>query len=206
MGERGAVLAAGTDGEGLAGREEIRGRRGDLGSLHRELAECGHLVHDPEAAAVGGDGEVVAVDDDVADGGGGHVVLERVPVDAVVQADIDAELGGGVEEAFGLGVFLDGVDVGAGGDAGGDLGPSLAAVAGFVDVGGGVVDAVAIDGGVGGESVEVPASTCEILLQAVRAGGVTSAQCLPSSVVRWIRPSSVPTQTVVALSGEGEMV
>ena len=78
------VHAAGTDGEGFAGSEEIGGRSGDLSSLLRELAESGHLVHDPEAAAVGCDGEVVAVNDDIANAGGRHVVLERLPGGAVV--------------------------------------------------------------------------------------------------------------------------
>ena len=35
------------------------------------------------------------------------------------------------------------------------------------------------------------------------AGGVTLFQVLPSSRVTWIKPSSVPTQTVATRSGEG---
>ena len=34
---------------------------------------------------------------------------------------------------------------------------------------------------------------------------MTFVQFLPSSRVTWIKPSSVPTQTVVACSGEGPM-
>ncbi len=43
-------------------------------------------------------------------------------------------------------------------------------------------------------------------LHAVIAGGVTSCHVLPSSVVSWIRPSSVPTQTMGTSSGDGATV
>ena len=53
---------------------------GDLVAFGGDLAERAHLVDDPEAAAVGGDGEIVAVDDDVAHGGDGHVVLQAAAI------------------------------------------------------------------------------------------------------------------------------
>ena len=40
-------------------------------------------------------------------------------------------------------------------------------------------------------------------LHAVSAGGVTFCQLLPSFVVTWINPSSVPTQTIGTSSGDG---
>ena len=67
--ERRAVLATLTDGKRLTGLEEVGAGGGDLAALGGDLAEGGHLVHDPEAAAVGANGEVVAMDDDVADRG-----------------------------------------------------------------------------------------------------------------------------------------
>ena len=41
--------------------------------------------------------------------------------------------------------------------------------------------------------------------QGVSAGGVTFVQCAPSSRVRQIRPSSVPTQRSWSASREGAM-
>src|SRR6185437_7384676 len=106
-------------------------------------------VEYPEAAAVGCDGEVVAVNDDVAHGGDGHVELERLPVVAVVEGDVDAELCGGVEEASLLRVFFDGVDEGAFGNAVRDSSPGLASVVRAVDIGALVGEAMAVDGDVG---------------------------------------------------------
>src|SRR6185437_1525197 len=105
------------DGEGLARCEEEGVGGGDLLAIGCDLAERAHVVEHPEAAAVGGDGEVIAVDDDVPHGGDGHVELEWMPVVAVVEGDVDAELGGGVEEALLFRVFADAVDEGAAGDA-----------------------------------------------------------------------------------------
>ena len=74
---------------------------------------------------------------------------------AVVEGNVDAQLGGGVEQAILLRVLLDGVDVRAVGNPVNDVGPGAAAVVGAIDVGAPVGEAVAIDGGVGGFGVEV---------------------------------------------------
>ncbi len=42
--------------------------------------------------------------------------------------------------------------------------------------------------------------------QGVSALGVTWRQCAPASSVRQTSPSSVPTQSALALKGEGAMV
>ena len=139
----------------VARREEIRVGGLDLAAVRGDLAQGGHLVEHPEAAAKRGDGEIVAVDDEIAHGSDGHVDLKRLPMVAVVEGNVDAQLGGGVEQAILLRVFLDGVDVGAVGDSGDDVLPGLAAVVGAIDVGRVVGEAMAIDGGVGGFGIEV---------------------------------------------------
>ncbi len=48
-----------------------------------------------------------------------------------------------------------------------------------------------------------PASMLNTFMNGVIAGGVTSVQVLPPSVVVWIMPSSVPTQRRSALIGDG---
>ena len=55
------------------------------------------VVENPEAAAVGADHQVVlvviGVDVEVADGGAGKVLPQRLPVIAIIEADIDGGLG-----------------------------------------------------------------------------------------------------------------
>ncbi len=68
---------------------------------------------------------------------------------SVVEGDVDSALGSGEEEAFPLGIFADGVDGLVVGKAGDDLLPGLAAVVGAVDIRMQVVEAEAVDGGVG---------------------------------------------------------
>ena len=119
-----------------------------------ELAERAEVVEDPEGAAVGGDDEIVVLDDEIVDRGGGQIQFERAPVCAVVEGNIDAGFGSGVEQAALLGIFANGANEGAIGNAVGELGPGLAVVGGFVDVGFEVVALVAIDGDVGGAGVE----------------------------------------------------
>ena len=120
-----------------------------------DLAQRADPVQDPEPAPVGGDDEVVPVDLDVAHGDPRQVELQGLPALAVVERDVHAELGGGVEQAPPLGVLADRVDEVAVADAGHDRLPAPAAVAGAVDVGPAVLEAVAVHGDVGGPGVEV---------------------------------------------------
>ena len=60
-----------------------------------ELPQRRHVVEDPEAAAVRRDGEIVAVDDQIADRGVRQVQRQRLPVVAVVERDVDVALGAG---------------------------------------------------------------------------------------------------------------
>ena len=107
---------------GWAGREHVHGRRGQL---RLPLAERRQVVEDPERAALGGDDQVVALHDHVGDRDDGQVALERLPVRAVVERDVEAGLGAGVEQAAADRVFAHDAREGRVGDAGDDLRPGL---------------------------------------------------------------------------------
>jgi hypothetical protein len=81
----------------LLGREEIHGRGADGLGVGGDLAQRRDVVENPEAAAVGGDDQVVlvviGVDVETADGSAGQVLAQRLPVIAVVEADVDGGLG-----------------------------------------------------------------------------------------------------------------
>ena len=53
--------------------------------LRAGLAQGRKVVENPESAAVGGNDEIVIVDDDVAGIAGGEIQLQRLPVVAVVE-------------------------------------------------------------------------------------------------------------------------
>ena len=159
-GSVGRVLAHGLlrrdGGIGVDAAADAGGEAGFVeGGVGLDLAEDGDVIEDPEAAAVRADDEVVVVDDDIADRGGGHVLAERLPVVAVVEGEVDCALGAGVEQAFAHRVFADGVDVLVVGNAVDDFVPGLAAVVGAEDVRAEVVEAKGVDGGVGGRVIEV---------------------------------------------------
>ena len=99
------------------------------------------VVENPEAAAVGADHQVVlvviGVDVEVADGGAGKVLPQRLPVIAIVEADVDGGLGAGEEQAGLLRIDAQTVDPAPGalilGQAVDDADPGLAAVGGAPD-------------------------------------------------------------------------
>ena len=74
------------------------------------------------------------MDDEVSDGGGGHIEAEGLPIVAIVEADEDGEFGGSVEQAFADGIFADGVD-GPIGEAADGFPPGGPAFVGAIDVG-----------------------------------------------------------------------
>ena len=107
----------------------------------RDLAQRRDVVENPEAAAVGADHQVVlvviGVDFEVADGGAGQVLAQRLPVIAIIEADIHRGLGSGEEQARLLGIDPQTVDPASGalvaGQAVDDAGPGLARVGGAPD-------------------------------------------------------------------------
>ena len=104
---------------------------------------------------------------------------------------------------FFFGILAHDVDRRAVGNAVHDLGPRLAAVVSAEDVRAHVVEPQRVDGGVGGERVEVAGVENRTFIHGPSCGGVTSFQCAPPSAVVWIRPSSVPAQMRLTSSGEG---
>ena len=79
--------------------------------------------------------QIVAVHHDVADRSHRHIILQRLPLVAVVERDIHAEFGAGEQQPFDLGILLHRVDVGAHGDARDHVPPRLSAVVRAVDIG-----------------------------------------------------------------------
>ena len=94
----------------FAGLEEPDVRGNDLRALRGDFAQRRHLIHHPESAAMRSDGQIVTVNQDVANRSNRHVVLQRLPVVAVVERDIDAQFGGGVQQPLRFRVFLDRID------------------------------------------------------------------------------------------------
>ena len=66
--------------------------------LVARLAHRAEVVEDPEGAPLGRNHQVVALDLQVGDRRDRQVELERLPVGAVVERDVEAELGAGVEQ------------------------------------------------------------------------------------------------------------
>ena len=101
------------------------------------------------------DDEVVVVDLEVTNGRHRQVELQRLPRVAVVDRDERAALGAAHEQAATLRVFLDGVDVNAGGQAIRDRLPGPAEVARPVDVRVEVLQLVAVHAGIRGVRIEM---------------------------------------------------
>src|SRR6185369_1920809 len=99
-----AAAAAAPEAQGGARNEQV-----SVGLLNPvvPLAQRTDVVEDPEGAAVGGDDEVVALHDQVADGDGREVELEGLPARAVVEGDEHAGLGPRVEQALAPGILAD---------------------------------------------------------------------------------------------------
>ena len=134
-------VAVDAGANGLLGLKEIGGGGADRLSVGGDLAQRRDVVENPEAATVGADDQVVlvviGVDVEVADGGGGQVLAQRLPVIAIVEADVDGGLGSGEEQAGLLGIDAQTVHPASGalvaGQAVDDAGPGLAAVGGAPD-------------------------------------------------------------------------
>ena len=118
----GVALAPGATDDGVhpvgvSGSEEM-----SVGSQHLvgELLERRDVVHDPEAATVGGDDQIVEVllHHHVVDRGVGQVVLKGQPVPAVVERNVDGVLGAQVEQPLPHRVFVDPVHVAEDADRG----------------------------------------------------------------------------------------
>ena len=137
-----------------------RGHQRDVGGHHRgrQVAQWRHVVDHPDAAAMRGQHQIIALLGlhDVAHGDGREIAgAELFPVRTAIAADEHAELGAGIEDLRIDPVFLD--DVGVAADAGrrraSDAGEALAAIPGNEDVRGHVAEHVPVNGHIGGGGI-----------------------------------------------------
>ena len=147
--------------------------------------------------------EIVALDDQVANGGRAHVEPQRLPVIAIIKRNVNRAFSSGEKQTLSFRIFAHHIGVFVIRNAVGDFGPGCAAVASAIDVRTQIVEPQRIDRGVGVFLSKWLASMIETFCQGLSCFGVTSVQFLPPSVVRWIRPSSVPAQIRLISSGEG---
>src|SRR5947199_10875418 len=63
------------------------------------------IVEDPEGAALSGENEILVSDLDVGDRRGRQIQLEGLPVCAVIERDVDPELGARIEQTGTVRVF-----------------------------------------------------------------------------------------------------
>ena len=128
-------VAVDAGANGILGFKEIDRRGADGLGVGGDLAQGRDVVENPEAAAVGADHQVVlvviGVDVEIADGGAGQVLAQRLPVIAVIEADVDGGLGAGEEQAGLLRIDAETVHPASGalvfGQASDDAGPGFAA-------------------------------------------------------------------------------
>ena len=94
---------------------------------------------------MGADGEIVVLNDDVANRRRGKVEAQRLPMVPVVEGNIGGALRPGEEQAFALGILTNSVDVLVIGNAGDNLSPGLAAVTSAKNMRAQVVKAQGVD-------------------------------------------------------------
>ncbi len=111
------------------------------------------VIQHPERATVGSGDQVGALHDQIVNRADRQVALERLPVLAVVERDVDTLLGPGVEQPLLVGIFADGPGEVVLRNPVRDLRPRLAVVVGLVEVRRKVIMLVARRGDVGGLSV-----------------------------------------------------
>src|SRR3954469_24471194 len=112
------------------------------------MPQRSYVVENPESATVRGDGDIVAFDNQIADGTGRKIEAKGSPGVTVVERKVHAALGSGEEQAFAAGIFADDVDDLALGDSGDDLLPGFPGIARAVDVRPHVVKSQRVDGGI----------------------------------------------------------
>ena len=126
-------------------------------TLAAELVQRRQVVENPERPALRGDHQILVRDLDIGNGRHGQVQLEGLPVAAVIERNVHAEFGSGVEQAGAVGIFAHHAGGLVGGDAVravGEPGPGLAEIVGAVNVGREIAQQVTVDGDIGGARPE----------------------------------------------------
>jgi hypothetical protein len=93
---RGAAAAEAAHAVRILGREQVDGRGW---RRPRKLAQQSEVVENPECSPLGRRHQIVVLDREIGDGHDGEVERERLPVEAVVERDVDPGLGPDVQEA-----------------------------------------------------------------------------------------------------------
>ena len=150
-GRRRVLVLAAAHADRGRGREEVRVGVRDA---RVDLAQRRHVVEHPDRAALRRGDEVVAVDEQVAHPRDRQVALQRLPRVAVVERDVDAGVGAGVEQAFLDGIGADDGDEMAVRQSIRDLRPGLAVVVRAHGDRVEIVLPVVVDGGVRGAGFE----------------------------------------------------
>ena len=144
----------------LAGKDQSRRRVSGVHAIRRrglvkmhvflsnrigELAQRRDIIKDPKRAPVRRHYQIVVLNDQVVNRRNRQIDLQRAPVRSVVERDIDAALGPGVEQTFFLRVFSNCAHKNSVGNSGSDPGPSRSVVAGLVNVGREIVVLMAVN-------------------------------------------------------------
>src|SRR6202158_5812828 len=97
-----------------------------------------------------GHDQIVTVDEEVVDRSCRQIELQRLPVRAVIEGNPRARFRAGIEQPLALGIFANGVNVGAVWEAGRDGRPALAEISGLENVRFEIIKLVRVDGSVSG--------------------------------------------------------
>src|SRR5271165_3595371 len=100
-----------------------------IGDFRASLTQRREVVENPERASVGRGNEIVSMDGEIANVGGGEIQLQGLPVVAFVEGNVESVFGSGIEQAFAHGIFTDDARDPIGLQARGDFLPGLSSVA-----------------------------------------------------------------------------
>src|SRR5713226_2055282 len=123
--------------------------------IRGELAQRSYVIENPERAAMRGDDEIIAVNDQVAHGGMRQILLQGLPVVAIVERNVDGAFRSGKEQALTNGIFANDVAGAAIGNSLGDFLPGSSKVARAVNVRAEIIEAERVDRRVSGGGVEM---------------------------------------------------
>src|SRR5258708_34068096 len=123
--------------------------------LRVDLAQRRNVIQNPKGAGVRGDPQIVVMHGEVADRSSGHIELQRLPGIAIIEGDVGAQFRAGVEQALAYRIFADAIEEAAFGNAGGGALPGFAEIARTVEIRLQVFEAMAVNRGVRGGSVEM---------------------------------------------------
>src|SRR5437867_2538946 len=96
-----------------------------------------------------GNDQIIVFNDEIPDRGDRQIHLQRLPLVAVIEGDVDSVLSASKKQSFPYWIFAHNVDIGALRNAFCDFGPSLSQVVRAINIGLQVVRLMTIDGGVG---------------------------------------------------------